>query len=279
MKYILFIISLLVVLCSAPQVIYAASVSMYSDSLTVKQGTEVVVDVTLSVDEPIDVLGGYIHFDPNALTLKEVRDANSLVNFWIEKPNLEKKGDVAFSGMTPSGIIGKDLHIFSVTFIANIDGPLSVDFRDGVVFNHDGTGIQHVLKSAGLSVRSDQSLALSDDREPPEPFVIYVARDPNMFDEQYFIVFATQDKASGVDHYEVREGNFGPFTTVEAPYVLRDQSLRQDLFVKAVDKAGNERLAERSGDQAPYPWYKLLVLGIVIGIIIIIVIVWRTLKK
>ena len=278
MKYLFFLATLF---CT-PLTIRAASISLYGDSLTVKQGTEIVLDVALSADEPIDTLGGHIHFDSNVLTFKEARDANSLVNFWIEKPSLLKTGDIVFSGMTPGGLTGIDRQLFSMVFIANTDGSIPVDFRDGEVFYNDGTGVGHTLSFAGLSLHKKEgggSSVAGDDREPPESFTAFLARDPSMFEGKYFLAFATQDKGSGIDHYEVREGNFGFFTSTKSPYVLRDQNLNQSLFIKAIDKVGNERLVERAPDHASYPWYKFLLFSILIGIIIIIVIVWRTLKK
>jgi len=59
-------------------------------------------------------------------------------------------------------------------------------------------------------------------------------------DGKYFLVFSTQDKGSGVDHYEVREGRFGGFSEVSSPYILKYQSLDKKIFVKAIDKFGNE---------------------------------------
>ena len=57
------------------------------------------------------------------------------------------------------------------------------------------------------------------------------------------MVFATIDKTSGVDYYEVKEGKHD-FQRAESPYLLEDQSLRSKISVRAVDKAGNERIAE-----------------------------------
>lgn len=72
-----------------------------------------------------------------------------------------------------------------------------------------------------------------------------------------YLAFATVDSMSGVDHYEIIEaderGYLRGFTQKEikedwkvgeSPYLLEDQDLRSKILVKAVDKAGNERVAE-----------------------------------
>ena len=81
------------------------------------------------------------------------------------------------------------------------------------------------------------------DTEPPEDFTPAIVNDPNVFDGKYFLVFATQDKGTGVDHYEVREGRWGWFREAESPYLLKQQKISRDVYVKAVDSAGNERIA------------------------------------
>jgi hypothetical protein len=87
-----------------------------------------------------------------------------------------------------------------------------------------------------------------------------------MFDNQYYIIFSTTDKQSGMDHFEVLEirhdqelgivkGGFwdklkGKTTfvpeweTAKIPYLLNDQDLLSIIRVKAIDKAGNERFVE-----------------------------------
>ena len=88
-----------------------------------------------------------------------------------------------------------------------------------------------------------------------------IARDESISDDKWFIVFATQDKASGVDHYEVKESRqkiltfFSRWRAAESPHVLKDQELRSYIFVKAVDKTGNERIVKLS-PQNSLRWYE-----------------------
>ena len=127
--------------------------------------------------------------------------------------------------------------------IFSVSGDFSAQNLDGIQFisvnalKNDGSGM-------GVPVKLSLSpVGLKVDTESPEDFNLTVANDPSVFDGRYFLVFAAQDKGSGVDHYEVKEGRWGRFRKAESPYFLTHQNLNRDVYVKAVDKAGNERVA------------------------------------
>ena len=96
------------------------------------------------------------------------------------------------------------------------------------------------------------------------------------------MVFATQDKKSGVDHYEVAEDktNVGVeynklnWHRAGSPYLLSDQSLGNFVYVKAVDNRGNERVAMLSS--APIKkGYKIYLFWGIIGLSLI----WLLLRR
>jgi len=105
-----------------------------------------------------------------------------------------------------------------------------------------------------------------------------------MFEGKYFLVFATQDKKSGIAHYEVQENRRQKIESrkwieTESPYILKDQELRSYIFVKAVDKAGNERIAVVE-PRYPIKWYEMYeIWGIIIVMIFIGYIFWKILKS
>jgi hypothetical protein len=85
----------------------------------------------------------------------------------------------------------------------------------------------------------------------PERFAPVVSRDPGIFGGQYFLAFATTDKGSGLDHYDVLEvpagtaiGQDVPWQTVASPYLLKDQTLGSDVYVRAVSRAGTVLVAK-----------------------------------
>ena len=62
------------------------------------------------------------------------------------------------------------------------------------------------------------------------------------------LIFTTQDKGSGIEYYAVQERSREvidekAWQRTVSPYVLADQNLKKYIYVKAVDKKGNERIA------------------------------------
>jgi len=119
------------------------------------------------------------------------------------------------------------------------------------------------------------------DTLPPEPFEITIGQNPSIFAGQYFLTFAAVDKTSGIDHFEILETrkDKGKWERGESPYLLKDQSLTSIIKVKAVDKAGNERIAEIVPSLNPFPYRtRILVLT---GMLILIGVggVWWLMRK
>jgi len=124
------------------------------------------------------------------------------------------------------------------------------------------------------------------DTTPPEPFEPQIGQDPKVFEGKYFLSFATVDKMSGIDYYQVLEADRGGYQfgtkkkaewkIAKSPYLLEDQSLRSVIKVKAIDKAGNERIAEILPPPPKLTWKDIIIpLLILIGIGII----WWLIRK
>ena len=147
---------------------------------------------------------------------------------------------------------------------------------------NDGNGTAADISVSSLKIIvTSQDLSLppkkeAKDQEPPESFKPEIARDSTIFDGEWFLVFATQDKGLGIGRYEIKEtrsrisGLFSKWISSESPYALRDQKLRSYIFVKAVDKAGNVRI-EKILPRNPLRWYEnyenwiIIILGLVIA--------------
>ena len=232
-------------------------------------------------NEEINAVEGKIIFSPELLELQTIKDGNSFVNFWIEKPKNEN-GVIIFSGITPGGYKDAKGLIFSVIFRAKKEGEASVEISEAKALLNDGRGTETKtgVKKLLVSIRADISVpswSVPKDAEPPETFRPEIARDESLFDGKWFLVFATQDKSSGIDHYEVKESRqkiftlFQKWVLAESPYILADQELRSFIFMKAIDKAGNERIA-KINPQNPLGWYEnyenwlIIILGLVIAV-------------
>jgi hypothetical protein len=185
-----------------------------------------------------------------------------------------------------------------------------LDFSpETLAYLNDGNGTQAEINTQGAELSINENAAsssnvwaqeITDDKIPPEAFTIEINSSPRIADGKYFLVFSTVDKQTGVDHYEVLESKVaglqpktesafekfidkvfnvkGPlppaWTTVSSPYILRDQSLQSVIRVKAVDRAGNERVVEYNNaalqtlkNPQHFNWR---LIGIICGVVIII---------
>ena len=122
------------------------------------------------------------------------------------------------------------------------------------------------------------------DSTSPENFKAEIGRDPSIFEGKYFLSFITIDEISGIDYYEILEADKRGFkrgTTRKAewkkgdsPYLLEDQSLQSKILVKAVDKAGNEKISEILPTVKPFPYLIVILVGLVV-IVVIIYWLWK----
>ena len=238
--------------------------------------------VFLKTEELLNAIEGKIRFPVNLLGLKTIENGNSIVTVWLERPTAGEAGEITFSGITPGGYQGSKGFVFSMTFLVKQEGIGAFDIHNVKVLRNDGKGTEAKLQTFSskfiISRKTNEiQIPISEvkDINPPESFVPEIARDESIFNGKQFIVFATQDKASGVDRYEVKESRqkiltfFSRWRAAESPYILQDQELRSYVFVKAVDKAGNERIAEIN-PQHSLGWYEnyenwiIIILGLVI---------------
>ncbi len=232
----------------------------------------------------LNAVEGSIVWSKDSFNLEEVRDGNSIVSLWVERPALRADGGgVHFTGVLPGGFVGTRGYLFSVILQPERVGQAGISTTAEQLLLNDGQGTAAPITRAPLKVMvvaqaKTPGFLPPYDAEAPEPFTPELARDPGVFGGQWFVVFATQDKGSGLSHYEVQEKpeysiqNLGfrdlPFVffptsyilnpnswrVAESPYRLRDQGLHSSLWVRAIDRAGNVRLAQLPA-AVPLPWY------------------------
>jgi hypothetical protein len=265
-------------------IVYAAELNLISQTQEINVGQQFQVDVILNTEgEQINAVEGKIVFPDELLEVKEIRDGNSIVNFWIERPKIEQAGVIGFSGIIPGGYQETKGFLFSVIFQAKAEGYGTIEIRDAKVLLNDskGTLAKTTIFNFQFSISeqtpgSEFQIPGPKDTGLPEEFKPEIAADSSIFEGKWFLVFATQDKGSGIDRYEVletrnkRQATRG-WVEAESPYILRDQKLRSYIYVKAADKAGNERIAVVE-PRYPLKWYETWWIWSIIGIILTIVI-------
>jgi hypothetical protein len=103
--------------------------------------------------------------------------------------------------------------------------------------------------------------------------------------ERWMVLFATQDKGSGMDHYEVREVDpllpwWGSgWHVAESPYLLEDQTLRSAVYVRAYDNDGNVREESLAATYGPTLLRKIILIALCIVALLAIIFAVRFLKR
>lgn len=247
---------------------HAEAARLYLEAPVSEVGVGQRMEITLRLDtegETVNALEGTIRV-PGFMSVEVIRDGDSLVALWSERPTVGVRHDIIFSGIIPGGWQGTGGLIFSFIAETESEGRDTIGIHDARVLLHDGEGTEIVMKLDSLTLRVDKAIPLTtlvseiEDRELPEAFTPLRARDPNIFEGQYFLVFVTQDKGSGIDRYEVQEvrtrlkdEEAGAWEIAESPYLLNDQSLRSFVYVRAIDRAGNIKVALVEPVIAPTP--------------------------
>lgn len=242
---------------------------------------EQVVHIRINTEGAVvNAVAGTIIFPSEVLTIQSVSDGNSALNFWVEKPQQHTAGRISFSGITPGGFRSTDALLFSFVVRMKEGSTGELSAQDIQVLRNDGKGSPvpttvRTLRIPTPSLSGSSTEALHD-KFPPEDFHPIIARDANLFEGKYFLVFSTQDKGSGISRYAVREGYWGEYTTAQSPYLLTNQSLQKKIFVQAIDGAGNIRMSsvDPRGWIAHYLFH--IIFGIVlVGIVIVLNYLWR----
>jgi len=276
----------------------AAQLNLTSQVQELGGGQQFRVDLMLDAQgQSINAVEGEIVFPNELLELEDIRDGDSIINLWIERPRAPR--ETVFSGVIPGGFEGvlspyyegyRPGKIFSLIFQAKSVGEGIVEVKNAQALLHDGLGTSTELSISTFSfaIREtgreiEREPLVEKDTDLPEPFTPQIAKEPTIFDGKYFVVFVTQDKGSGIDHYEMQENRKEKIENrkwieAESPYVLKDQALKSSIYVKAVDRAGNERIAviPPENELSLYEKYFIWII-ILVGILglIFLSILWR----
>ncbi len=246
--------------------------------------------------QSINAIEGEILFPSDLLDFKGIINGGSVVSLWVKNPYLSSDGKVSFSGVTPGGVNTPKAYLFSLLFSAKKTGKATLSTDNEKILLNDGTGSKTSVTKAPLILNISEKKSEAPefvplyDNNPPDLFQLQVAKDENLFSGKWFLVFNTQDKESGVSYYEILEkpqlnSIFSlPFLTKEqwvkgeSPYLLKDQTLRSVILVKAFDRAGNTTIASLTA-QNKVRWYESFWLFGIIIITPIIAVVIFVLRK
>ncbi len=286
----LFCVSLMLL----PSVGQAAELILSSSIADLAVGQQFAVDVMLDAQsEAINAVEARILFPQELLKLEQVYETDSIITLWVEKP-LAAAGTVSFSGIIPGGFSGllspyyqgaRPGQILKLIFSAKREDKGIIEAQGVKILLNDGQGSESKAEIKNFSfeikdrVEVGPGVALQDS-DPPELFTPQVAEDAILNGGQKTLIFSAQDKGSGIDYYEVAEQKGKPaenyaglsWRRATSPFLLEDQNLESWIYVRAVDKFGNQRIAQVSPRSEKYQknWIWVIILaGIAVGLLIL----------
>jgi hypothetical protein len=296
---------------SAPHA-HAALLYFDPNSANLFRGDSVTLGLRIDTDEGecINTIDATIHYDAS-INAVDVSRGDSILNIWVEPPVIDEVNHtIRFAGGLPGGYCGRiagDPSLTNVVLEIVFQSPgftigggeesksphVWIDESSQVLL-HDGTGNPAPLQlqdafitledTAGSNIQDTWTNDVRSDNELPSDFSITLTKDDFAFNGEYFIVFNSNDKQSGIDHYEVMEEPFAdfsafkwgradaPWVASESPYVLKDQTLNSTVRVKAIDKAGNARIVTFVPDTALRSMSRdmLITVGVIGGVVVIL---------
>ena len=267
----------------------AASVILESDQHSYGLDREVRVDVLLDPQgEDINAIDGTILYDPGSLEFKKAEDGQSAITYWLVHPTLASSGAIQFSGVIPGGFSGllspyySGTHpgkMLSLFFRSKKSGPSDIRIGNISLLQNDGKGtpLSVTSNSITFSISSTTGSFILDqpaDASSPDEFRPEISRSPLIFGGKWFVIFDTTDQGSGINHYEIDESRKETpddnWQIAESPYELKDQGRRSNIFIKAVDNAGNEKIETLSPSPVAGSSSSLIKISLVLVLLLII---------
>lgn len=274
-----------------PAASHAAVIYIDPETGTYGPGDTFIASVRLdNDDECINAAEVEIRYPTDRLRAVDFSRGGSIFSLWVQEPKIDlQKGSVTFAGGLPGGYCGRiqgdpalsnvlGKVVFSVIRTEAQAADITVAPSTHVYLN-DGLGTQAQLTVRGSTITLSPTSVSSEnpwirevgeDSIPPDAFTVQVESTRDVFGGRYYLVFSTLDKQSGIDHFELYER--GAWKRITSPYKLYDQSLK-DIRVKAIDKAGNERMGEYIEGSAPpsqAPRYDLVTILVLFAILVML---------
>lgn len=233
---------------------FAAELFFKTEQERYHLGDTFIADIQVNTEgQYINTIQATIQWPTEMLELINFNLGNSILTLQPEKASINKEQGLAFFvGGVPGGYFGTRGLVARAAFRALKEGEGKLKFLDdAIILLNDGLGTKAKVKVKEVNIivlfgkpelaRDQWGQEMDADKILPELFKPQIAQDPNIFEGKYSLVFSTVDKQTGVDYYEVKEGG-GDWVRAESPYLLIDQSRQSVIQVRAVDKAGNERI-------------------------------------
>ncbi|MEA1925745.1 MAG: hypothetical protein U9M90_00665 [Patescibacteria group bacterium] len=259
-----------------------------------------------SREQNINTIQGKIFFSSETVSLERISQENSILSYWVEPPQIKNAGEIVFSGLAPGGFNGPKGLVLSIDFLAQKEGLARIGVGEARVLLNDGKGTELETisseikllvgprKIGQISDARKPAAAIPDDSTAPETFIPAISQHEELFDGKWFVSFYARDIHYGISHYEIFESRklidfeqaseeSASWIGAGSPYLLQDQSLQSYVYVKAVDKAGNKRIAmvlPRETNSFSHHYYYMAIFAIIItALLVVFVFVYKNRSK
>lgn len=254
----------------------AKAANFYYDTQNISRGETSEIRLYLDTEgADINTVEAKINFPANSMLVETLSDGESLIPLWIEKPNFNNNdGKISFSGIIPGGFSGKGL-LLKILINPSAENNISFMLNKATVLLNNGEATETTIKTSGIITRGDKLSAQTSDTYPPESFTPELTKIENVSNGKWVVVWSTVDKNSGIDRYEILETSPNKtydWEKAESPHEIKDQNLTSDIFVRAIDHAGNFTISKIPAKNPQIPYNKNI-LGIIGGTLLILLIV------
>lgn len=272
------------VLCLYPsRSALAATAYLTADYSSVSVGDTIIVSLSMdTMEKQPNTVEGTVLMKSGASNI-EIRDfslADSVLTNWLKTPSLEDDAKISFIGGVPGGFNQKRGLLFQIIFTAKGAGQVTFLPTDVKAYDNDGkatpipvpgTPLTITISPKGDGKEKNQWLdIIGSDNNPPQDLSVAFGSDASSFGGKKFMSISAIDRESGIDYFEVAEGN-QPAIRSGMTYVLRDQSESTPIMVTAFDKAGNKStilLHPDTGKKKYMLWAGGIIMLLLIGFIL-----------
>ena len=276
MRYFFFVVGVVILYAGFVMPASASTVAVTSATTSVQVGEIFSITVTDDTEQQsINAVEAVVTWASDQFEFVSADNSHSVLSLWIESPVVRNKNEIHFSGIAPGGFTASDTPLITLLFKAVHTGQATFTLGQTKNLLNDGAGTEAIVKKRDLQVRVTDGQAVpvipTKESELPEHFSPIFVTDSDLYDNADTLIFSTTDKGSGLDHFEIKEGLSGTYNRVTSPYQIRDKSRTQSVTIKAIDRAGNERI-ERFYPQNFRPWYqqRQIIGGILIGCLLVL---------
>lgn len=230
----------------------AAEAYLTADYSTVSVGDTIMVRLSMdTMEKRPNTVEGTVFLQSGAphIEILDFNLADSVLTNWLKTPSLDEDSKISFIGGVPGGFNGKRGLLFQIIFTAKTAGQVTFLPTDILAYDNDGKATPMPVPGTPLTItivpkkndpEKNQWLdVISHDNEPPQDLSVTFGADASTFDGKTFMAISAVDHQSGIDYFEVTEGN-QPAVRSGMTYVLRDQTESTPITVTAYDKAGNK---------------------------------------